>query len=386
MAKSPDEKLTASFMLMSGLQEIVGVLAEGRPLDIEKCTSFRDRLGLGGATPHDQKDAPLANARPVIRDAAVKTGVSLLYVTILRSVAELGLQVAALGENMIPSLAKSVQQLSICAKQARIAVAAAQGDFLRATNVPVSYAGCSGTTWHDVAVKIAERLLESIWRLNPCLFANALSPGLSVIPDPKPLEMNWDTVCGALRELPFTPSDGRNLQDRLIAEAINAAELAKALPTTPAAKRGRGEGDRGKEERFRVALSFPGEHREFLAQVANSLANGLGRERVFYDKYYEAELARPDLDTYLQRIYHDDSDLIAVFLCADYDKKEWCGLELRVIRDLIKKRSSAAIMPFRFDDTSIPGLFSIDGYIDIGQRSPNDVASLILERLQHNDQ
>ena len=87
-----------------------------------------------------------------------------------------------------------------------------------------------------------------------------------------------------------------------------------------------------------------------------------------------------------RRIYHDDSDLIAVFLCADYDKKEWCGLELRAIRDLIKKRSSAAIMPFRFDDTSIPGLFSIDGYIDIGQRSPNDVASLILERLQHNDQ
>ena len=30
-------------------------------------------------------------------------------------------------------------------------------------------------------------------------------------------------------------------------------------------------------------------------------------------------------------------------------------------------------MPFRFDNTSIPGLFSIDGYIDIGARSPGDV-------------
>ena len=97
-------------------------------------------------------------------------------------------------------------------------------------------------------------------------------------------------------------------------------------------------------------------------------------------------LARLDLDTYLQRIYHDGSDLIAVFLCAEYEKKDWCGLEWRAIRDLIKNRNSAAIMPFRFDSTSIPGLFSIDGYVEIGQRSPSDVAALILQRLEHNEQ
>jgi hypothetical protein len=144
--------------------------------------------------------------------------------------------------------------------------------------------------------------------------------------------------------------------------------------------------DRKVNKRFRVALSFPGDYREFLAKVAESLAGGLGRDRVFYDKYYEAELARPDLDTYLQRIYHDDSELIAVFLCAEYQKKDWCGLEWRAIRDLIKNRNSVAIMPFRFDNTSIPGLFSIDGYVEIAQRSPSDIASLILQRLGHNDQ
>jgi hypothetical protein len=139
-------------------------------------------------------------------------------------------------------------------------------------------------------------------------------------------------------------------------------------------------------KRFRVALSFPGEHREFIAEVATSLASSLGQDRVFYDRYYEAALARPNLDTYLQQIYHDDSDLIAVFLCAEYEQKDWCGLEWRAIRDLIKKRNSAAIMPFRFDNTLVPGLFSIDGYVDIGQRSAGDVASLILQRLRNNDQ
>jgi hypothetical protein len=139
-------------------------------------------------------------------------------------------------------------------------------------------------------------------------------------------------------------------------------------------------------KRFRVALSFPGERREFLARVAENLAERLGRDKVFYDRYYEAELARPNLDTYLQSIYHAQSDLIGVFFCADYERKEWCGLEWRAIRDLVKKGLGPAIMPFRFDDTPIPGIFSIDGYIDIGNRSAAEVASLVLHRLNTNDQ
>jgi hypothetical protein len=134
-------------------------------------------------------------------------------------------------------------------------------------------------------------------------------------------------------------------------------------------------------QRFRVALSFPGEHRAFLADVAAHLACNVGKERVFYDAYYEAELARPDLDTYLQAIYHDQSELIVVFLCADYERKEWCGLEWRAIRDLLKKKQAAMIMPIRFDNTHIPGLFSIDGYVTVGERSPDAIAALIMQRL-----
>jgi hypothetical protein len=88
------------------------------------------------------------------------------------------------------------------------------------------------------------------------------------------------------------------------------------------------------------------------------------------------------MDTYLQEIYHDHTELIVVFLCAEYKQKEWCGLEWRAIRDLLKKKKSAAIMPVRFDNTHIPGLFSIDGYVDAESRDPSDVANLILQRLQ----
>lgn len=137
-------------------------------------------------------------------------------------------------------------------------------------------------------------------------------------------------------------------------------------------------------QRFKIALSFPGEHRDFVEQVATRLADRVGRDRVLYDKYYEAEFARPDLDTYLQRLYHDESELIAVFLCADYERKDWCGLEWRAIRDLIKRRQTSTVMPLRFDNTEIPGLFSTDGYVWIGGRPPAEIADLILQRMGIN--
>src|SRR6202035_3410864 len=137
-------------------------------------------------------------------------------------------------------------------------------------------------------------------------------------------------------------------------------------------------------KRFRVALSFPGEYRAFVEEVASYLARDLGRDCVLYDQFYEAEFARPDLDTYLQSLYHEESDLIAVFLCAEYDHKEWCGLEWRAVRDLIKRRQASTVMPLRFDETEIASLFSIDGYVWIGDRDPEAVARLILERLSSN--
>jgi hypothetical protein len=133
---------------------------------------------------------------------------------------------------------------------------------------------------------------------------------------------------------------------------------------------------------FRVALSFPGERRLYVKEVADALRLELGDDAVFYDNYYQPELARPNLDILLQRIYHDNSDLIVVFLCEDYAQKEWCGLEWRAIRDLIKQACDSKIMTLRFDSVSIPGLFGIDGFLGIGTMPPMDLATAILHRLQ----
>ncbi len=91
-------------------------------------------------------------------------------------------------------------------------------------------------------------------------------------------------------------------------------------------------------KRFRVAFSFAGEKREFVADTAALLASRFGEDAILYDKYHEAEFARRDLGIRLPDLYHSQSDLIIVVVCPDYDEKEWTGLEWTAIHDLLKKR------------------------------------------------
>jgi len=73
--------------------------------------------------------------------------------------------------------------------------------------------------------------------------------------------------------------------------------------------------------------------------------------------------------------------MIVVFLCAEYADKQWCGLEWRAIRDIIKSKENERIMFVRFDDANVEGVFSIDGYIDANKFTPAQVADFIMERL-----
>lgn len=142
---------------------------------------------------------------------------------------------------------------------------------------------------------------------------------------------------------------------------------------------------RVEEMRFKVALSFPGEKREYVAAVAAEVKRRLGSENVFYDKDFTAQLARPNLDTLLQRIYLNNSDLVVVFLCADYERKDWCGLEWRAIRTIIKNKNDHAVMFMRFDGADVSGSMSIDGYVDLAEHTPIQAARMIVERARLND-
>jgi hypothetical protein len=222
--------------------------------------------------------------------------------------------------------------------------------------------------WQDMVAPDAERFLSTVQQ-----YVNSKSTHEPEEGSPTwiLIEMFQSTMDTAIQRAVAYNERMSRQRERVFGSGDSTIEQPKSQTTTV-------------KKRFKIALSFPGERRQFVEQVAKCLAEKIGRDQLFYDKYYEPELARIDLDSYLQKIYHDDADLIAVFLCSDYEQKEWCGLEWRAIRDLIKRRSGSAVMPLRFDKTEIPGLFSIDGYVGIGTRTPSDIASCILERMHIN--
>ncbi len=138
----------------------------------------------------------------------------------------------------------------------------------------------------------------------------------------------------------------------------------------------------GAGQRFAVALSFSSNQRAVVQAVAENLSESMGRDSIFYDAYHQAELARPNLDTYLQDLYRNQSELLVVFIGGDYTSSEWCQIESRAIRDLIKQGQGDRIMFVKVDDQPVGGVFQIDGFVDARYLSPQHIAGEIRRRLQ----
>ena len=132
---------------------------------------------------------------------------------------------------------------------------------------------------------------------------------------------------------------------------------------------------------FDVSFTFAGESRDIVEQVVKELEEILGKDHIFYDNNYISQLARPSLDILLQDIYRNRSKLIVAFLCKKYQDNMWCGLEFRVIREIIMEKEINKIMYIRTDTGHVDGVFNTDGYIDVTKFSPLQIAKFINERL-----
>lgn len=133
--------------------------------------------------------------------------------------------------------------------------------------------------------------------------------------------------------------------------------------------------------RFNIGLSFPGEHRRFVRNVASVLAEHLGKERVFFDEWYNEELTGTALDSKLRKIYRDDCDLVVPFFSAHY-AKDWCQLEWHVVRTiLLERRKEDAVIPIHLDGTKIEGWEVIDRGIrkgEKGRKSGKEIGAALL--------
>lgn len=170
-----------------------------------------------------------------------------------------------------------------------------------------------------------------------------------------------------------------NLRNKLMLKYEYLGQVIEGLPSKVDLKE---EKLNEENKRFKIAFSFPGEYRDIVCKIAKGVAEVFSEECILYDWFHRAEFARPNLDVYLQNLYKNESELIVVFICAEYNEKKWCGVEWRAIRELLNsKKADQRILFVKCGEGNVDGVFgTIDGYIDSMQVSTEDIIADILSR------
>lgn len=152
---------------------------------------------------------------------------------------------------------------------------------------------------------------------------------------------------------------------------VSRSERAKAQEQDASAE--------GGGHRYDVALSFAGEDREYVEEVAGRLKDA--DVAVFYDKFETVELWGKDLIEHLQNIYQNEAKYCVLFVSEHYITKPWPRHERRSAQSRALVAKEEYLLPARFDDSTVPGLPPSIGYVDLGNFTPAEFADLILQKI-----
>lgn len=130
---------------------------------------------------------------------------------------------------------------------------------------------------------------------------------------------------------------------------------------------------------FEIALSFAGEDRAYVDQVANLLRDA--GVKVFYDLFEEANLWGKNLYDYLSEIYKDKALYTVMFISKHYADKLWPTHERQSMQARAFQEHREYILPARFDDTPIPGVLSTVGYISLIKYDPSSFVEIVKKKL-----
>lgn len=76
-------------------------------------------------------------------------------------------------------------------------------------------------------------------------------------------------------------------------------------------------------------------------------------------------------------VYQNQAQYTVMFISEAYRQKLWTNHERQSAQARAFQEAQEYILPARFDDTEIPGVLLTIGYIDLKERSPEQLASLI---------
>lgn len=133
------------------------------------------------------------------------------------------------------------------------------------------------------------------------------------------------------------------------------------------------------EDAYEVVLSFAGEDRTYVEQVASFLRDN--EVALFYDDYEEATLWGKNLTEHLHKVYSGSGRYCVMFISAAYAAKVWPTHERRSAFEKAIDSKEEYILPARFDDTEIPGLYKHTVYVDLRRKTPKELAKLVMKKL-----
>ena len=138
--------------------------------------------------------------------------------------------------------------------------------------------------------------------------------------------------------------------------------------------------------KYDVALSFAGEDRKYVEEVALFLKKK--NIAVFYDYFEEEALWGKNLISYLEEIYTNKSKYCVVFISQYYVQKEWTCYEsaaamVRLLNSNMKQKEY--LLPVKFDETKVSGVLSTIGFIDGKKKTPDELGNLIIKKLHTSD-
>jgi hypothetical protein len=133
-------------------------------------------------------------------------------------------------------------------------------------------------------------------------------------------------------------------------------------------------------KKYDVCLSFAGEDRDYVRQVASYLQRS--GVKYFYDEDNQAEFWGKNLQEHLLSVYRDDSRYAVLFISEAYVRKPWAVHERRAaLEEALENFQTEYVLPCRFDDTPLNGLHRSISYIDLRSSTPAQLADLIIKKL-----
>lgn len=133
-------------------------------------------------------------------------------------------------------------------------------------------------------------------------------------------------------------------------------------------------------ERYDVALSFAGENRTYVHEVAKLLKDA--GVSVFYDEFERADLWGKNLIEHLADVYGKNSRFVVMFISKEYVEKAWTTHERRHAQERALVAQAEYILPARFDDTPVPGMTTAVSFQDLRHTTPAELALLIVAKIR----